>query len=63
MEQIRTYSKELASIVESQQVIIDDILKVLPANHSMLNSLKSDLASISLESLRILVFGKIACGK
>lgn len=48
MEQIRTNSKELASIVESQQVIIDDILKILPANHNLLNSLKTDLALISL---------------
>lgn len=63
MKRTITNSKELASIVESQQGVIDDLLKIFPANHNLLNSLKTDLASISLEPLRILVYGRVACGK
>lgn len=54
MEQTRENSKELVSIVESQQGITDDLLKIFPANHNLLNSLKSDLASIPLDPLRVL---------
>ena len=63
MKHAMSNSNELVSVVESQQVIINDLLEILPANHDLLNSFKSDLDSISLESVRILVYGKIACGK
>ena len=62
MEEI-TNLKELLSIVESQQGVISDSLEILPVNHDLLTSSKSDLTFISLEPVRILVYGNIACGK
>ena len=63
MEEKITNLKELLSIVESQQGDISDSLEILPVNHDLLTSSKSDLTFISLEPVRILVYGNIACGK
>lgn len=63
MEEKITNLKELLSIVESQQGVISDSLEILPVNHDLLTSSKSDLTFISLEPVRILVYGNIACGK
>lgn len=63
MKYIESISTELESIVKSQQDIVDGLQQIMPANNDHLSSLKSDLTSISLESLCILVYGEIACGK
>lgn len=63
MKYIESISTELESIVKSQQDIVDGLQQIMPANNDCLSSLKSNLTSISLEPLRILVCGKIACGK
>ncbi len=63
MKYIESISTELESIVKSQQDIVDGLQQIIPANNDCLSSLKSNLTSISLEPLRILVCGKFGCGK
>lgn len=63
MKYIESISTELESIVKSQQDIANSLQHIIPANDDYLSSLKSDLTSISLKPLRIIVCGKFGCGK